>query len=75
MASSNGTSTSTNDDNAERPRRPEWDRILSAAQKNDATEINRLVAEEGVDPSHANAVEQSALHIAALWGNGMYACV
>mmetsp|Transcript_33779 Transcript_33779/g.40460 ORF Transcript_33779/g.40460 Transcript_33779/m.40460 type:complete len:436 (+) Transcript_33779:28-1335(+) len=52
-----------------RVNRPEWDRILSAAQKNNSTEILRLVSEEGVSASHANAVEQSALHIAALWGN------
>jgi len=52
-----------------RVNRPEWDRILSAAQKNNATEILRLVSEDGVSASHANAVDQSALHIAALWGN------
>lgn len=48
---------------------PEWDAILTASMKNDSLGIRRLVG-EGVNPSHANAVAQSALHIAALWGNG-----
>ncbi|GKZ01441.1 hypothetical protein MPSEU_001094900 [Mayamaea pseudoterrestris] len=47
---------------------PEWDLLLSAAQKNDSHQIQKMVA-SGVDPSHSNAVGQSALHIAALWGN------
>ena len=46
------------------------DRILKAAQQNNATEILRLVNQEGVNPSHSNGVGQSALHVAALWGNG-----
>ena len=49
---------------------PEWDRLLSASQKNLPDTIRKLVEEEGVDPSHSNAVRQSALHIAALWGHG-----
>ena len=49
---------------------PSWDRILSAAQKNNAPEIERLVNDEEVSSSHSNAVGQSALHIAALWGHG-----
>lgn len=48
----------------------EWDRILSASQKNLPDEIRRLVEVEGVDAKHANRVGQSALHIAALWGHG-----
>lgn len=48
---------------------PEWDRILRSAMKNDSLGIRRLVEEEGVSPSHSNAVKQSALHIAAIWGN------
>eukprot|EP00550_Attheya_septentrionalis_P007375 CAMPEP_0198295330 /NCGR_PEP_ID=MMETSP1449-20131203/27213_1 /TAXON_ID=420275 /ORGANISM="Attheya septentrionalis, Strain CCMP2084" /LENGTH=430 /DNA_ID=CAMNT_0043995609 /DNA_START=113 /DNA_END=1405 /DNA_ORIENTATION=+ len=48
---------------------PEWDRILSASQRNDAARIHRLVDEEGVSPNHANVVGQSALHVAAFWGN------
>mmetsp|Transcript_12444 Transcript_12444/g.15581 ORF Transcript_12444/g.15581 Transcript_12444/m.15581 type:complete len:357 (+) Transcript_12444:68-1138(+) len=47
----------------------EWDRLLSAAQKNNAELVNNLIIDHGVNPSHANAVGQSALHIAALWGN------
>jgi hypothetical protein len=49
---------------------PEWDCILGSAQKNKATEIQRLVQKCGVSPNHTNVAGQSALHIAALWGNG-----
>lgn len=49
--------------------RPEWDRILAFAQKNNADGINYLIKEEKVNPSHSNAVGQSALHIACIWGN------
>jgi ankyrin repeat protein len=49
----------------------EWDLLLSAAQKNNADRIRDLLA-MGVDPNHANAVGQSALHIASLWGHGKY---
>lgn len=48
---------------------PEWDLLLSAAAKNDPDLLKRLLAEQGVNPSHANAVGQSALHIASLWGH------
>ena len=52
--------------------KPEWDMLLSAAQKNLPDRIKTMVLKDGVDPSHSNAVGQSALHIAALWGNGTY---
>jgi ankyrin repeat protein len=45
---------------------------LSAAQKNWANRIREMIVMDGVNPSHSNAVGQTALHIAALWGNGMY---
>mmetsp|Transcript_821 Transcript_821/g.1263 ORF Transcript_821/g.1263 Transcript_821/m.1263 type:complete len:381 (+) Transcript_821:103-1245(+) len=48
---------------------PEWDRLLAACQKNQADIVRILIEEEGVNPSHANRVGQSALHIAALWGH------
>ncbi|CAB9511903.1 Ankyrin Repeat Protein [Seminavis robusta] len=48
---------------------PEWDAILTASMRNDFGAIKRLVQQDGVDPSHSNAVNQSGLHIAALWGN------
>jgi ankyrin repeat protein len=55
---------------------PEWDLLLSASQKNRPDLIRDMVRDGGVDPSHANAVGQSALHIAALWGHGAFcACV
>jgi hypothetical protein len=50
---------------------PEWDQLLIASQKNLPDTIRTLVA-EGVDPSHANRVEQSALHIAAIWAHGAF---
>ena len=51
------------------PHPPEWDLLLSAAQKNKPDEVKRLVETIGADPSHSNAVGQSALHIASLWGH------
>jgi ankyrin repeat protein len=51
---------------------PEWDVLLSASQKNRPDLIRAYVTERGIDPSHANAVGQSALHIAALWGHGTH---
>ena len=50
-------------------RRPEWDVLLSAAQKNNVERIHALVQQHGVPPSHANGVGQSGLHVAALWGH------
>lgn len=49
--------------------RPHWDRILSCAQQNNSDEIHRLVLEENVSPNHSNQIQQSALHVASLWGN------
>ena len=43
--------------------------LLSAAQKNWAERIREMILTDGVNPSHSNAVGQTALHIAALWGN------
>lgn len=54
---------------------PEYDYILSAAQKNQPDRIRQLVEEQGVPVTHANGVGQTALHIAALWGNGVCLCV
>jgi ankyrin repeat protein len=51
------------------PSPPEWDLLLSAAQKNRPDLIRSIVVDGGVDPSHANGVGQSALHVAALWGH------
>lgn len=50
-------------------RTPEWDLILSASQKNNASEVLRLLVEEAVPPSHSNVVGQTGLHIAGLWGS------
>lgn len=47
---------------------PEWDLLLSAAQKNQPDRIKEMVR-SGVSASHANGVGQTALHVAALWGN------
>ena len=48
---------------------PEWDRLLSYSQKNLPDDILQLIEKDGVDPSHANRVGQSALHVASLWGH------
>ena len=51
------------------PSPPEWDLVLSAAQKNLPLDIRGYITQKGVPASHANGVGQSALHIAALWGH------
>ena len=48
---------------------PEWDMLLSAAQKNRPDLIAEMIETGGVNPSHSNGVGQSAVHIAALWGH------
>jgi hypothetical protein len=64
----------TSSDSGKRPAiaPPEWDLLLSAAQKNQPDRIRDMINKENVDASHANAVGQSALHIAALWGHGTF---
>ena len=42
--------------------------FLSAAQRDDCAALQRLLS-DGASPSSSNHVGQSALHIAALWGN------
>ena len=49
-------------------RNPAFDRLLSYSQKNDNVSITSLLA-TGCPATHANGVGQTALHIAALWGN------
>lgn len=68
MASTSSDTTSSKPAPAIAP--PEWDLLLSAAQKNQPDKIRDMISKEKVDASHANAVGQSALHIAALWGHG-----
>ena len=48
---------------------PEWDRLLIACQKNNPKEVRRLITQEGVPASHGNAIKQTALHVASLWGH------
>ncbi|KAL3908985.1 MAG: hypothetical protein SGILL_008271 [Bacillariaceae sp.] len=48
---------------------PEWDLLLSAAQKNRPMDIWKLVKRNGVHPDHSNSAGQTALHVAALWGH------
>uniref|UniRef100_A0A7S2CCF6 Uncharacterized protein n=1 Tax=Octactis speculum TaxID=3111310 RepID=A0A7S2CCF6_9STRA len=43
-------------------------RLLSAAQQNNAEEVKKLI-DEGMDPSEGNSMGQTALHVATLWGN------
>jgi len=55
--------------NARPPFNPAWDLILSASQKNLPEDIRDMVESQGVPPTHSNAVGQTGLHIAALWGH------
>jgi len=43
-------------------------RWVPEAQRNEPAEIQRLIA-AGVNPSTANGVGQTPLHVACLWGN------
>mmetsp|Transcript_19425 Transcript_19425/g.26958 ORF Transcript_19425/g.26958 Transcript_19425/m.26958 type:complete len:385 (-) Transcript_19425:67-1221(-) len=54
---------------ARAPHNPAWDLILSASQKNLPEDIRDMVESQGVPPTHSNAVGQTGLHIAALWGH------
>ena len=54
-----------------RPPPPSLDpstKLLAAAQRDDANAIKACLA-EGLDPSYGNSLGQTALHIAAMWGN------
>ena len=44
--------------------------FLGAAVDNDANKIRELITEKGIDAGYGNPAKQSALHLAALWGNG-----
>jgi ankyrin repeat protein len=48
---------------------PEWDQILIACQKNLPSRVRELIEQDGVSSNHKNAIGQSALHVAALWGH------
>jgi hypothetical protein len=53
---------------------PEWDRLLLGCQKNDAQLVKQLLLPEeeggaGISANHANAIGQSALHIASWWAH------
>ncbi|CAJ1955906.1 unnamed protein product [Cylindrotheca closterium] len=55
-------------------RPPEWDKLLIACQKNNAQLVALLLTPkelggEGISANHANAVDQSALHVACLWAH------
>lgn len=55
-------------------RPPEWDKLLIACQKNNAQMVAKFVTPvelggEGISPNHANAIDQSALHVACVWAN------
>lgn len=41
----------------------EWDLLLSASQKNNVEQVQRLINHEGVPPSHGNVVGQTAVRI------------
>ncbi|KAL3939023.1 MAG: hypothetical protein SGBAC_006188, partial [Bacillariaceae sp.] len=55
-------------------RPPEWDKLLIACQKNNAHLVALFLTPkelggEGISANHANAVDQSALHVACWWGH------
>jgi ankyrin repeat protein len=68
------TPTTSNDyDFINQPKNPEWDCLLIACQKGDASAARRILREHPSSNSHANPMGQSALHIAAWWSH--FKCV
>lgn len=51
------------------PKNPEWDCLLIACQKGDASAAKRILREHPSSNSHTNPMGQSALHIAAWWSH------
>lgn len=49
------------------PKNPEWDCLLIACQKGDASTARRILRESPSSKSHVNPMGQSSLHIAAWW--------
>ena len=45
------------------------DQLLKAAQQNNPNQIRDLVTLLGVPPSSGNGINQTALHVAAIWGH------
>jgi ankyrin repeat protein len=67
--STTSTTSTTTRDAALQAAPPEWDQLLVACQKNQPELVERLIVQNGVSASHANAIGQSALHVAALWSH------
>lgn len=65
----NKTVISNNDESffINQSRKPEWDCLLRACQKNNTTAVRKIVREYPLSRSHANPLGQSALHIASFW--------
>jgi len=45
------------------------DQLLKAAQQNNPNQIRDLVTLLGIPPSSGNGINQTALHVAAIWGH------
>ena len=45
------------------------DQLLRAAQQNNPNQIRDLVTLLGIPPSSGNGINQTALHVAAIWGH------
>ena len=51
------------------PRPQDCDSLLRGAQKNDPQLCRDLITLLNVPPSYGNAIGQTALHVAVLWGH------
>ncbi len=67
--SNNGNGSSGVEISLNQPKNPEWDCLLIACKKGDASAVKRILRKNGSSKSHANIRGQTALHIAAWWNH------
>ena len=65
----NAAKSYSNESSVSQANHPEWDCLLIACQKGDASATKRILRENPQSNSHANPMGQSALHIAAWWNH------
>jgi ankyrin repeat protein len=68
-ADSTPTTSNDYDSFINQPKNPEWDCLLIACQKGDASAARRILRDHPSCNSHTNPMGQSALHIAAWWSH------
>jgi len=67
--SSKAVISASNDSFINQPKNPEWDCLLIACQKGDASAASGILRKNPSSKSHTNPMGQSALHIASWWSH------